>query len=148
MGALLLGIFILIAQGCCGRMNRNPEQRPNILFCITDDHTWLHCSAYGSKFVNTPNFDRLAEEGILFSNAFVSVPSCNPSRASVLTGQSFFRLREASMNHTPWPGGLTTYADILIEEGYHAGYTGKGCAPTDWRVGGREYNPAACFCRD
>ncbi|MHC4541029.1 MAG: sulfatase-like hydrolase/transferase, partial [Planctomycetota bacterium] len=54
-------------------------RRPNILFCISDDQTWLHCSAYGSRMVKTPHFDRVAREGVLFSNAFVSVPSCNPS---------------------------------------------------------------------
>ena len=75
-------------------------KRPNILFCISDDQTWLHCSAYGSKMVKTPHFDRVAREGVLFRNAFVSIPSCNPSRASVLTGMPFYRLKEASMNHT------------------------------------------------
>ncbi len=150
IGISLAAFLLVIMQGCgdqSRKMSRaeselNSGDRPNILFCITDDHTWLHCSAYGSKMVLTPNFDRLAAEGILFNNCFVSVPSCNPSRSSVLTGQSFYRLQEASMNHTPWPEGLTTYADMLMKEGFHVGHTGKGCGPTDWRVGGRDYNPA------
>jgi N-sulfoglucosamine sulfohydrolase len=140
-GMAVASAILGLLQGC-GRSPGNAPQRPNILFCITDDQTWLHCSAYGSRFVSTPNFDRLAREGILFSNAFVSVPSCNPSRSSVLTGQDFYRLREASMNHNPWPEGLTTYADWLSDAGYFVGYTGKGCAPTDWHAGGRSTNPA------
>lgn len=148
IGMALAAFFLVIMQGCGDRSGKTSRasseagNRPNILFCITDDQTWLHCSAYGSKMVLTPNFDRLASEGILFNNCFVSVPSCNPSRSSVLTGQSFYRLKEASMNHTPWPEGLTTYADILMNEGYHVGYTGKGCAPTDWSKSGRSTNPA------
>lgn len=121
---------------------RESVQRPNILFCISDDQTWLHCSAYGSKMVKTPHFDRVAREGVLFRNAFVSVPSCNPSRSSVLTGMPFYRLKEASMNHTPWPRGLKVYTDILAGNGYHVGFTGKGCGPTDWKVAGRSCNPA------
>ena len=117
-------------------------KRPNILFCISDDQTWLHCSAYGSKMVKTPHFDRVAREGVLFRNAFVSIPSCNPSRASVLTGMPFYRLKEASMNHTPWAQGLTVYTDILDRDGYHVGFTGKGGGPTDWKAAGRDTNPA------
>jgi len=114
-----------LSQPMLGRAARS-SRRPNILFCISDDQTWLHCSAYGSKMVQTPHFDRVAREGVLFRNAFVSIPSCNPSRASVLTGMPFYRLEEASMNHTPWAKGLTVYTDILDKDGYHVGYTGKG----------------------
>jgi len=121
---------------------KGEARKPNILFCISDDQTWLHCSAYGSKMVNTPNFDRVAQEGVLFTNTFVSVPSCNPSRSSVLTGMPFYRLKEASMNHTPWPSGLTVYPDMLASAGYHVGFTGKGCAPTNWKAAGRKTNPA------
>jgi len=121
---------------------KESARRPNILFCISDDQTWLHCSAYGSKMVKTPHFDRVASEGVLFSNAFVSVPSCNPSRSSVLTGMPFYRLKEACMNHTPWVPQLRVYTDMLSENGYHVGFTGKGCGPTDWKVAGRNCNPA------
>jgi uncharacterized sulfatase len=55
---------------------------------------------------------------------------------------AFYRLKEASMNHTPWAAGLKVYTDMLAENGYHVGYTGKGCAPTDWKVAGRKINPA------
>ena len=63
------------------------RKRPNILFIIADD--WgLHAGAYGSKWLNTPNFDRVAREGVLFTNCFTSNPKCSPSRASILTGRN------------------------------------------------------------
>jgi len=92
--------------------------------------------------VSTPHFDRLAREGVLFNHAYVSTPSCNPSRTSVLTGLPFYRLKEASMNHTKWAPSLKVYTDTLAAHGYHVGYTGKGCMPTDWRTVGRKHNPA------
>ena len=68
--------------------------RPNIVFCMADDWSWPHASALGDPVVQTPNFDRIAVEGILFHNAFVSASSCTPSRLSILTGQHHWRLRE------------------------------------------------------
>ena len=117
------------------------QRRPNILFCISDDQSWIHASAYGSKFVHTPGFDRVAGEGVLFTNAFISTPSCAPSRGSVLTGQDFYRLGPSSMNHTEWMKGLAGYPDLLAARGYHAGYTGKGWGPGNWRISGRNVTP-------
>ena len=116
-------------------------KRPNILFCISDDQSWLHASAYGSNFVRTPAFDRVAREGVLFRHGFVSTPSCGPSRAAALTGQDFYRLRETSMNHTEWMKGLTGYPDLLADAGYSIGYTGKGWGPGNWKISGRKYSP-------
>ena len=112
-------------------------KRPNILFCISDDQSYPHAGIYGCKFVKTPAFDRVAKDGVLFHNAFVSAPSCCPSRSSILTGQDFYRLKEASMNHTIWPNNLRTYPDMLAQAGYYVGYTGKGWGPGDWKVSGQ-----------
>jgi uncharacterized sulfatase len=117
-------------------------RRPNILFCISDDQTWRHMSAYGSRMVATPAFDRVAREGILFMNAFVSAPSCCPSRASVLTGKPFFLLDETCMNHTVWSPRHPIYTDLLAAAGYHVGHTGKGWGPGNWKKAGRKTNPA------
>ena len=117
-------------------------RRPNILFCISDDQSWPHASAYGAGFVKTPGFDRVAGEGVLFRNAFVASPWCCPSRGSILSGQDFYRLGAASMNHTEWPGGIPIYTDLLAEAGYHVGSTGKGWGPGNWRNSGRKFNPA------
>mgnify|MGYP000023540243 CR=1 FL=1 len=117
------------------------NRRPNILLCISDDQSYPHAGACGSPFFVTPGFDRVAREGVQFRYAFVSAPSCAPSRASLLTGQDFYRLREASMNHTVWPGGLSTYPDALAAAGYHIGFTGKGWGPGNWEVSGRPVTP-------
>lgn len=116
--------------------------RPNILFCVSDDQSYPHASAYGVRFMKTPGFDRVAREGVLFHNSYVSVPSCAPSRGSILSGQEYYRLREASMNHTMWPGGIPLYTDLLAEAGYHTGFTGKGWGPGNWKVSGRKVSPA------
>lgn len=95
-------------------------KRPNILFSISDDQSHPHAGAYGSRFIKTPAFDRVAAEGILFHNSFVSTPSGCPSCGSVLSGQDFYRLREASMNHTVWPieNDIPLYTDLLAAAGY------------------------------
>jgi len=135
------GLLIMIMM-LFGQCSEKKHPRPNILFCITDDQSYEHTSITGSSFVHTPGFDAIARQGVLFTNAFVTSPSCNPSRTSILTGLPFYRLKEASMNHKIWPEGLTVYTDILQKSGYQVGYTGKGCGPTDWKAGGRRTNPA------
>ena len=69
--------------------------RPNIVFAIADDWGRPHASAYGDKGIKTPAFDRLAREGVLFENAYISSPSCTPSRGAIITGQQFWRLGAA-----------------------------------------------------
>ncbi|MBL8212867.1 MAG: sulfatase [Bryobacterales bacterium] len=118
------------------------QRRPNVLFCITDDQSWLHSSVQGSKWIRTPALERLANKGVVFTNAYVSTPSCAPSRAAVLSGQDFYRLGPASMNHTEWKRGLRGYADALAEQGYRVGSTGKGWAPGNWKKVGRQTPPA------
>ena len=147
--------FLKLVGGCaagvmvsgCGSIGKlwgseNSGKRPNILFCITDDQSWAHAGAYGSKMVNTPAFDRVAREGVLFNHAFVSAPSCCPSRGSVVTGQAFYRLREGSQNHSTFPADLKVYPNILAEAGYHVGFTGKGWGPGDFKFTGWRHNPA------
>ena len=134
--------FLKLVGGCtagvvvsgCGSVGgfwgaEDSGKRPNILFCITDDQSWAHAGAYGSKMVNTPAFDRVAREGVLFNNAYVSAPSCCPSRGSVLTGQAFYRLREGAQNHSTFPADIKVYPNMLAEAGYHVGFPGKGWGP-------------------
>ena len=71
--------------------------KPNIVFFMADDWSWPHAGVLGDPVVQTPNFDRVAREGVLFENAFVSTPSCTPSRLSILTGQHHWRLRKATV---------------------------------------------------
>ena len=102
---------------------------PNVVFIITDDMSWAHMGAYGNDEIDTPNLDRLAGEGVIFENAFVSTPSCTPSRASILTGRNGFELEEGASLWGYLPAKFPTYTELLAEQGYRVGATGKGWAP-------------------
>ncbi len=117
------------------------DQRPNILFAIADD--WgRHASAYtkidGKGTVNdvlqTPNFDALANSGVLFRNAFVNAPSCTPCRSSLLSGQHFWRTgRAAILQGAVWDQSILTWPLLLKESGYHIGFTFKVWSPGEPR---------------
>ena len=104
-------------------------ERPNILFCIADDASYPHMGAYGTKWVKTPGFDRVAKQGLLFTHAYTPNAKCAPSRACILTGRNTWQLKEAC-NHIPFfPPEFKTYAEALVESGYFVGKTAKGWAP-------------------
>jgi arylsulfatase A-like enzyme len=105
------------------------DERPNVLFTIADDWGWFHAGAYGDPVVKTPTFDRLAREGVLFNHAYVSSPSCTPSRGAILTGQWHWRLEGAANLHSVFPDKFATYAELLAEAGYETGTTGKNWGP-------------------
>jgi len=116
------------------------QDQPNILFVIADDWSWPHAGIYGDPAIRTPHFDRVAREGILFEHAYVSSPSCTPSRASILTGQWFWRLGGGANLYGPLPPEHPVYTGLLEENGYYVGFTRKGWAPGE--LGLRERNPA------
>lgn len=117
-------------------------KRPNILFAIADDHSYLHTSSNGYKAVSTPNIDRIAGSGVRFTHSFCSSPSCTPSRGAILTGQQFWRLEEGGNLWSSLPVKFNTYPDMLEASGYHVGLQGKGWGPGDFKAGGRSRNPA------
>ncbi|HET6442489.1 MAG TPA: sulfatase [Phycisphaerae bacterium] len=119
-----------------------PPKRPNILFAIADDWSFPHAGIYGDKVVRTPTFDRIAREGVLFTNAYCAAPSCTPSRATVLTGQMFYRLGAGANLYGPLAPELAVYPDLLEAAGYHVGFTGKGWGPGDYKKAARTRNPA------
>jgi len=104
-------------------------QKPNILFIISDDQSWQYTSFAGYPYVKTPNFDKIARQGIYFENAYAAAPSCTASRSSVLTGQYPWRLKSAAVTGGEWPSEIQTYPQILHQHGYRVGYTGKGWGP-------------------
>src|SRR5690606_22479266 len=120
----------------------NDTKRPNILIAISDNQSYPNAGAYGDKSVNTPGFDLIAQDGVLFQNAFSSSPGCAPSRASILTGRYPWQNEEAGGHQTLYPAKYVTFPDVLEKRGYHIGFTGKGCAPFNWRQGGRNRDPA------
>ncbi len=102
--------------------------RPNILFAIADD--WgAHAGAYGTRWVKTPGFDRIAREGILFRNAYTPMAKCAPSRAIVLTGRHLWQNEEAGNHMAYFPPKLKSWPEVLIDHGWHMGITGKGWGP-------------------
>lgn len=115
---------------------------PNILFAMSDNQSYPHAAIYGCKFVETPAFDFIAKEGILFQNAFSASPGCAPSRSSILTGRYLWQNEEAGGHQTLYPEKYVTFTDVLKESGYLVGFTGKGCAPFNWKQGGRKHDPA------
>ena len=132
--------LILFMPGCTQQAER--EKRPNILIAISDDQSYPHTGAAGSTFVDTPAFDRVADSGILFTNAFVTSPGCAPSRASMVLGRYPWQNEHAGNHAAAWPGKLVTFPDRLEDAGYLVGYTGKGVDPFQHGLGGRDTNPA------
>lgn len=117
-------------------------RRPNILIAIADDWSYGHAGVYGCGWVQTPAFDRIAREGVLFKNAFTNNPKCSPCRASLLTGRNTWQLDEACNHFGVFPARWPVYPDLLEQAGYHVGFTGKGWGPGDFRAGGFKRNPA------
>ncbi len=115
-------------------------ERPNILLAISDDQSFPYASAYGGSGVSTPAFDRVAMEGVLFTNAFAASPGCSPSRASLLTGRHPWQIEHAGTHGSWFPTKYRTYPELLQKQGYFTGFTGKGWGPGDFS--GREHNPA------
>lgn len=102
--------------------------RPNILFAIADD--WgAHAGAYGTRWIRTPAFDRVAREGILFTRAYTPNAKCAPSRACILTGRNSWQLKEAANHICFFPPEFKGWAEALGENGYVVGTTGKGWGP-------------------
>jgi N-sulfoglucosamine sulfohydrolase len=146
MRACVVLVFYLLATGLpqLGAIEQpaNLRDRPNILFAISDDQSWIHTSASGCKSINTPNFDRVAREGILFNNSFTGSPGCTPSRSSILTGRYPWQLEQAGTHASSFPKKYVVYPDLLESDGYFVGFTGKGWGPGKFEASGRTRNPA------
>ena len=119
-------IFAALVAGSA--LHAAPAATPNILFAIADD--WgAHAGAYGTKWVRTPHFDRVAREGILFKQAYTPNAKCAPSRACILTGRNSWQLKEAA-NHIPYfPAEFKGWGEALAENGWFVGHTTKGWGP-------------------
>ena len=126
------------------------SHRPNILFAFADDwgrHASIYAQVEGAGSMNdvikTPNFDRVAKEGVLFTHAFVNAPSCTPCRSSILSGQYFWRTgRAAILQGAVWDSSIPAYPLLLRDSGYEIGKSFKVWSPgrpVDAPYGGQKY---------
>lgn len=129
-------LIACVLSWCATAIADDGGTRPNILFAFADD--WgRYASAYAavepggiSDAVATPQFDRIAKEGVLFTNAFVNAPSCTPCRSALLSGQYFWRTgRGAILQGAVWDERIPAYPLLLQDAGYHIGYTSKVWGP-------------------
>ncbi|HVK18469.1 MAG TPA: sulfatase [Fimbriiglobus sp.] len=139
-------IVALAALGCVSRLTA--ADRPNVFFAIADDWGYPHAGAYGDPAAKTPTFDRIVREGVLFTHAFVSSPSCTPSRSALLTGQFHWRLEESANLWSTLQTKFQTYPELLRDAGYAIGHSRKAWGPGQLPPGGRKQNPAGPTFKD
>ncbi|MCA9192073.1 MAG: sulfatase-like hydrolase/transferase [Planctomycetales bacterium] len=149
---------VALAVLFCNRLSLAAE-RPNVVFAFADD--WgRYASVYSqltpggpSDLVSTPNFDRVAREGALFTQAYINAPSCTPCRSSLLSGQYFWRTgMGAILQGATWDDKIPSYPLILETAGYKIGHTYKVWSPgspadqphggqrTSYNRAGRKFN--------
>jgi len=115
-------ILALSLLGCTNQAEKMSP--PNIIFIMSDDHAYQAISAYSDKLIQTPNIDRLAKEGMLFSNACVTNSICAPSRAVILTGKHS-HINGKIDNKFPFDTTQITFPQIFQEAGYQTAMFGK-----------------------
>ncbi len=129
--------FLTLALAFFLPVSNAAEKKPNILFLFADDwgrYASILRESEGPGTINdvvqTPNFDRIAKEGVFFRNAHVSAPSCTPCRSALLTGQHFWRTNTgAILRGAVWDASLPSFPLLLQDAGYHIGYTYKVWGP-------------------
>ncbi len=128
MKYILLGLPAFILFSCQSNVPTAADSPPNLILIIADDMAWDDCGAYGHPNIRTPNIDRLAKEGMRFTQAFLTTSSCSPSRASIITG-TYPHQTDAEQLHWPLPGDRVTFVEQLKANGYWTAAAGK------WHLG-------------
>ena len=124
-----MGLFLLAELPAVSADVEKPPPQANILFAIADDWSHGHTSVEGTKWIDTPGFDRVAKSGVRFTNAFTPNAKCCPSRSILLTGRYSWQLEDAANHICFFPPKFKIYTEALSESGYFVAYTGKGWGP-------------------
>ncbi len=134
----LLPLVVALAPACAA------PPRPNFVFIIGDDISAEDLGCYGNAGIRTPNIDRMAGEGLRFTNAYLTASSCSPSRCSIITSRYPHNLETASELHAELPPGIPLFPTLLRRDGYHTVQSGKAHFGTS-KGGGtvRPVGPAA-----
>jgi arylsulfatase A-like enzyme len=126
--SLSITIPILVVGGVAAfsiqTAKKKEAKRPNIILIVTDDHSYNAISCYGSKLIQTPNIDRIANEGMRFDNSYVTNSISGPSRACILTGK-MSHINGFTDNSKSFDGNQMTFPKLLHESGYQTGMIGK-----------------------
>lgn len=122
-------VLLLLLAGCtfptsCSSPEKESPKRPNIIFIMSDDHAYQAISAYDTRLIETPNIDRIAKLGMLFTNASVTNSICAPSRATILTGKHSHMNGKVD-NHFPFDTTNVTFPQLLQKGGYQTAMFGK-----------------------
>lgn len=121
-----LGILATVGMtgfSSCSEVQKSTKPL-NVIYIMTDDHSYQTISAYDSRYINTPNIDRIANEGVLFDNAFVANSISGPSRACLLTGK-FSHINGFIDNASVFDGSQQTFPKLLQKAGYQTAIVGK-----------------------
>ncbi len=125
---IVFPILIFVFASCKSSKGKEPQkestERPNILFIMSDDHAYQAISAYSDKLIQTPNIDRIADEGMLFTNACVTNSICAPSRATILTGKHT-HINGKIDNRVPFDTTQVTFPQLFQNAGYETAMYGK-----------------------
>jgi arylsulfatase A-like enzyme len=121
---LTLTLFILSSSAWAQSNQAPTTKRPNIVFIMSDDHAYQAISAYSNRLIETPNIDRIAKMGMLFTNATVTNSICAPSRATILTGKHS-HLNGKIDNDFPFDTTNVTFPQLFQEAGYQTAMFGK-----------------------
>lgn len=117
----------------CNSQKKEEVRQPNIIFMMTDDHTTQAMSCYGGNLIQTPNMDRIANEGIRFDNCYAVNALSGPSRACILTGK-FSHENGFTDNASTFNGDQQTFPKLLQQAGYQTAMIGNGISSANRKV--------------